>query len=464
MMTVMALQQIAVRMQGNLLFGDCRFARVCTDTRALQPGDLFVALRGERFDAHQFLPEAAAKQASGLVVERANADIALPQLVVADTTLALGQLAGLNRELFQGPVIAITGSGGKTTVKNLLQNILANNGSVYATKGNLNNHIGVPLSLFELSAGHDYAVIEMGANGPGEIAYLVQMAKPSVGLVTNALRAHVAGFGSVEGVAKAKGEMFAGLATSATAVVNLDDSWADLWLGQIGEREKITFSLHGKAADFTASDIHHDESGRIEFVLQTPAGKVPVRLQLVGQHNVANALAAAACAYAVGVPVEAIKAGLENSEAVAGRMQVKRGLNGATIIDDSYNANPDAAKAAVDALICWPGTKVFVLGDMVELGREAERFHQDLGIYARTTGVDSLVTVGSLTRGSSEAFGAGAWHFDDCEQAVAFLKNRMDGNTVALIKGSRSARMERVVEGLSLDEETKGEERRGRKQ
>lgn len=452
MMMEMTLQQVAARLQGNLLFGDCRFSRVCTDTRSLQAGDLFVALRGERFDAHQFLHTAADKNACGVVVEEENPEISLPQLVVKDTTLALGQLAALNRELFKGPVVAITGSGGKTTVKALLRNVLAQCGSVYATKGNLNNHIGVPLSLFELSSEHDYAVIEMGASGPGEIAYLVELTRPKVGLVNNALRAHVEGFGSLEGVAKAKGEMFVGLDSDGVAVVNLDDPQVDVWLAQAGERKKITFSALGKPADLTATDIKESGGGGVKFLLHTPTDKAPVQLQLMGRHNVANALAAAACAYALGVKTEAIKAGLESSEAVAGRMQVKQGAGGATVIDDSYNANPDSGKAAVDSLVRWPGTKILVIGDMGELGSETERFHRDLGAYARTAGVDVLVSVGTLTRKTSEAFGGGSQHFEHCDQAIAFIQTIIDGDSVVLVKGSRSAHMERVVAALAVDE------------
>ncbi|MCW8196528.1 UDP-N-acetylmuramoyl-tripeptide--D-alanyl-D-alanine ligase [Proteobacteria bacterium 005FR1] len=449
MINEMALQAVAASINGEVVFGDCRFTRVCTDSRQLQAGDLFVALRGPRFDAHQFLQQAADQGACGLVVEKADSSVNLPQLVVEDTTLALGQLAKLNRNLFKGSLVAITGSGGKTTVKTLLRNIFAQCGNVYATKGNLNNHIGVPLSLFELSAEHDYAVIEMGASGPGEIAYLVDLAAPDVGLVNNALRAHVEGFGSLEGVAWAKGEMFAGLREDGTAVVNLDDPQVEIWLGQAGSRRRITFSVADKAADLVAKEIIELDDGRVQFVLVTPNGECKVTLQLIGRHNVANALAAAACAHAVGIEPAAIKSGLEASEAVAGRMQRKAGIKGSTVIDDSYNANPDSAKAAVDSLVRWPGRTVLVLGQMAELGRDAEKFHQDLGLYAKTVGIDLLVAVGGLTRQCSDSFGSGAHYFEDCDQAAEFLRGLVDGNTVALIKGSRSAHMERVVKALT---------------
>ncbi|MEX1032689.1 MAG: UDP-N-acetylmuramoyl-tripeptide--D-alanyl-D-alanine ligase [Cellvibrionaceae bacterium] len=426
---------------------------MCTDTRSLQAGDLFVALHGERFDAHQFLHEAADKQACGLVGEKEDPDIPLPQLVVSDTTQALGQLAGLNRELFDRPVIAVTGSGGKTTVKTLLRNILAARGVVYATRGNLNNHIGVPLSLFELGLEHEYAVIEMGASGPGEIGYLTQLAKPDIGVVTNALRAHVEGFGSVEGVARAKGELFTGLRVDGTAIVNLDDPAVNLWLEQIGERRRITFSAKGSTADIGATEIVEAGDGRIKFTLQVQGAKTPVSLQLMGRHNVANALAAAACAHAVGLDCEAIKSGLESSEAVAGRMQIRPGIGGATVIDDSYNANPDSVTAAVNSLSQLPRNTILVLGDMGELGSDAVRFHRDLGVYARTAGIDCLVTVGSLTRNTSEEFGEGAHHFESHQQAITFLQEIIDTNTVLLIKGSRSAHMEHVVAALTISGE-----------
>jgi UDP-N-acetylmuramoyl-tripeptide--D-alanyl-D-alanine ligase len=449
MMTDMTLQQVASSIDGKVAFGDCRFTRVSTDTRQLQAGDLFVALRGPRFDAHKFLQQAADSKACGLVVEQADPNVNLPQLIVADTTLALGQLAKLNRNLFKGPLVAITGSGGKTTVKTLLRNIFAQCGKVYATRGNLNNHIGVPLSLFELSPEHDYAVIEMGASGPGEIAYLVDLANPDVGLVNNALRAHVEGFGSLEGVAWAKGEMFAGLRADGSAVINVDDPLVDIWLGQVGSHSRVTFSASGKSADVVATNIDERQGGRPQFQLRTPAGECSISLQLIGRHNVANALAAAACAHAAGVGLDAIKAGLEASEAVAGRMQRKSGVKGSTIIDDSYNANPDSAKAAVDSLARWPGKKILVLGQMAELGGEAEQFHKDLGAYAKAAGLDTLVAVDGMARLCSETFGAGARYFDDCDQAASYLRTLLDENTVALIKGSRSAHMEQVVTALT---------------
>lgn len=449
MMRELTLQEVANRLDGNLLFGDCHFKRVCTDTRNLQAGDLFVAFRGERFDANEFLQEAADKQACGLLVERENPEVMLPQLVVKDSIKAFGKLAQVNREYFQGPLLAVTGSGGKTTVKNMLSNILSGCGKVYATRGNLNNHIGVPLSLLELDSSHDYAVIEMGASGPGEIAYLTKLAKPRIGLVTNALRAHVEGFGSLEGVAKAKGELFAGLPADGIGVVNLDDPQVDVWMDFLDEKKKISFSVQDKRADVSAGVVKETGQSGTTFSLRTPDGETSVSLRLMGRHNVANAVAAAACAYGAGAGLQAIKAGLEASDPVAGRMEAKPGLRGATVIDDSYNANPDSVKAAIDALAGWPGTKVLVLGDMGELGAGAEQLHADLGGYARGAGINLLVAVGRLSREASETFGEGARHYDDCEQAIAFLRKTVSENTTVLVKGSRSSRMERVVTALT---------------
>lgn len=450
MIKPLSLQHVAPLLNGSLHFGDCRFERVSTDTRNLQPGDLFVALRGENFDAHDFLAEAASKKACALVVEHLNPSIALPQLQVADTTVALGQLGRANRENFDGPVIAITGSGGKTTVKAMLTSILNTRGAVYATRGNLNNHIGLPLSLLKISAQCDYAVLELGASAGGEIAYLADLARPQIGVVNNALRAHVEGFGSLEGVVKAKGELFEGLADDGIAVLNLDDPGVDTWKTQIGSRTCIGFSAKGHAeATLRAENISESANGAVSFSLCTTAGEVGIQLSQLGRHNVANALAAAACAYALSVSLEDIKAGLESSRAVAGRMEVKRGIKDAIVIDDSYNANPDSVRAAVEALSKQPGERTLVLGDMAELGPEAESLHRDLGKLAKDAGLDRLVTVGQLTKNSHQAFGSAGRHFENCEDAVAFIKTFIGANSVVLVKGSRSARMERVVAALT---------------
>ncbi|MGQ9425992.1 UDP-N-acetylmuramoyl-tripeptide--D-alanyl-D-alanine ligase [Gilvimarinus sp. F26214L] len=453
MMGEFLLSEVAGALGGSLPFGDCRFSRVCTDTRALQRGDLFVALRGERFDAHEFLQQARDQGACGLVVEKAESAMDLPQWVVDDSTVALGQLARLNRERFNGPVVAITGSGGKTTVKTLLSNILGRCGHVLVTQGNLNNQIGVPLTLFQITPEHDFAVIEMGASGPGEIAYLVSLAKPQVGLVNNALRAHVEGFGSPEGVARAKGEMFAGLASDGVGVVNLDDPALDIWREQIGARKRLGFSVAGRTADVSAAAITETAEGCGRFTLRAGADSVAVQLRLVGRHNIANALAAAACAHALGIDLETIRSGLEASDAVTGRMESKPGVAGSTIIDDSYNANPDSARVAVDVLTRRTGRRILALGDMAELGPDADKLHRELGDYAHHAGINTLVAVGPLSRGACETFGEGAHHFDDHDQAVEFIKPLLSDETTVLVKGSRSSRMERVVAALISGEQ-----------
>ena len=450
-MTTLALQSIATELDGQLNHGDCQFDRVCTDTRALQPGDVFVALRGPRFDAHNFLEEAARKQAKALIVEKRDDSIQLPQLVVKDTTWALGQIARINRELFRGPLIGITGSCGKTTVKTLVHNILALCGNTLATRGSLNNHIGVPLTLFELNANHQFAVIEMGASASGEIAYLAQIAKPNIALVTNALLAHVAGFGSLRGVAVSKGEIYQHLSADGVAIVNADDPQVAIWLDQIGQRKTVRFSVHGNEAEFTASDVDERANGTVAFVLSMPGTSFPVQLRLLGKQNVANALAAAACAYSVGASAEKIQQGLEQSSAVSGRMQAHSGANNCIVIDDSYNANPDSVKAAIDSLAHWQGKTVLVLGDLGELGSEERQLHEQVGRYAKSAGINYLFGTGPLTKLACAAFGEGAEYFKDHAAVILRLQEFVDADTVVLVKGSRAARMEQVVNAIVVD-------------
>lgn len=450
MIAELALSQIASPLSGSLHFGDCHFRRVSTDTRSLQPGDLFVALRGDNFDAHDFLTQAAERGACGLLVETINPQVKLPQLQVADSTLALGQLGRVNREKFTGPLIAVTGSGGKTTVKTMLASILSKCGCVYATRGNLNNHIGLPLSLLEINVDCDFAVLELGASAPGEIACLATFARPQIALVNNALRAHVEGFGSLEGVARSKGELFEALDDDGRAILNLDDPAVEIWRKQIGSRKSFSFSAMGNPqADLRAENISENALGQVGFTLHSPVGSTAIQLNLLGRHNVANALAAAACAHAAGVSLHDIRAGLEAGTAVAGRLEVKHGRAGAIVIDDSYNANPDSVRAALDTLSRQNGEKILVLGDMAELGPEAVDLHRDLGELAKQSGLDRLITVGKLTRYSQQAFGASGQHFDNCQDAVAFLETCIGADSVVLVKGSRSARMERVVDALT---------------
>ena len=440
------------------------FTRVSTDTRAIRPGDLFVALRGENFDGHHFVTAALEQGASGVVVDAPQPALNLAQLVVDDTTRALGQLAALNRAAFGGRLVAITGSAGKTSVKGMTAAILAERGQVHATRGNLNNHIGVPLTLLELESHHQFAVIEMGANAAGEIAYLTRLAGPDVAMVNNVMPAHLEGFGSIEGVARAKAEIFSGLGAEGTAIVNLDDNYAPRYRRMLAQgkleggqldgkalqlKKVLTFSLHDTAADFRAPRSGSDENGNMWFELQGPAGTAQVNLQVMGQHNVANALAAAACGFAMGAELADIVAGLAKFQNIAGRMQVVGGAAGSTIIDDSYNANPSSVRAAVDTLVARPGETVLVLGDLAELGDGAADLHRQLGDYARRQGVERLVTVGRLSRDTSAGFGPAAAHFSTHEAAVAYLRPLLHGDMVLLVKGSFSSHMGKVVRALT---------------
>ena len=456
----LTLSQAAVAYGGTLLYPDCRFSGVSTDSRTLVAGDLFVALRGESFDAHLFLKQAADK-AIGLVVQYPDKQIDIPQWVVPDTILALGQLAAMARQQFDGPLVALTGSSGKTTVKEMLASIFSCVAPVLATKGNLNNHIGVPQTLLALEAEHRFAVLELGASAPGEIAYLASLVKPTIAVVTNVLPAHVEGFGSLAGVAAAKGEIYRSLDASGTAVLNLDEPWLEQWQKSLPCVETVTFSINSSEADVYASDIRLDAEGCAVFklhinneliegdksVAQTPT-ELSVQLHIPGRHNVNNALAAAACAMAAGIEITTIAAGLESVSAVAGRMEYKSGIKQSRVIDDSYNANPGSVKAAIDVLSGLPGRRILVLGDMAELGAEADKLHQNVGEYARQQGVDLLMASGELCAYAVQGFGSDGHHFADKTALVESLVAELSVGVTVLIKGSRSAAMDEVVEQI----------------
>lgn len=447
MMRTLYLSELVERLDARLVGPDVGFARLSTDTRNAQAGDLFLALKGERFDAHDFLNVAADRGVAALVVEREFPSIDLPQLVVADTQTALGQIAAANRECFTGPLTAITGSSGKTTIKTMLAGILVRSGPVLATRGNYNNHIGVPLTLLELDQTHDFAVVEMGASGPGEIASYCRWAQPDLALISNVMPAHIEGFGSVEGVAKAKGEIYAGLKADGTAIINLDEAYADQWRALLDKQRVLSFSLSREQAHCRAQDLAlHPDS--VDFTLMTPLGSARVQLHVPGEHNVRNALAAAACAVALGISPEAIARGLESFEPIAGRMSARRGYAGALVIDDSYNANPGSVRAAIEVLAAQEGQRILVLGDMGELGERASELHRELGERARDRGIEQLITLGPLSAYAARAFGADARQYDNHDAVVAALKTKLNGQTRVLIKGSRSAGMEKIVRGL----------------
>jgi UDP-N-acetylmuramoyl-tripeptide--D-alanyl-D-alanine ligase len=451
MTTMLTLRQAHAMLPGARLVGDAAtaIARVHSDTRSLRPGDLFVALRGERFDANDFLGDAKAAGAAAALAERGLAAAGLPGLEVADSGAALIQLAGEWRKRFDLPLIAVTGSNGKTTVTQMIAAILRAwlGDAAHATAGNLNNHIGVPLTLLRLRDPHRAAVIELGMNHPGEIAQLAAIAAPTVALVNNAQREHQEFMASVEAVARENGTVIEALGPTGTAVFPADDAHAPVWHGLAGSRPMLTFALRG-AADVTglaAWAVDH-----WSLMLQTPAGAATVQLHIAGEHNVRNALAATACALAAGCPLGAIVRGLEGFAPVKGRSQLgsfERGGRRVTLVDDTYNANPDSVRAAIDVLAALPGPRWLVLGDMGEVGDQGPAFHREVGAYAKERGIESLWCAGELMRHAAQAFG-GARRFDSVDALIAALGEAPACNAV-VVKGSRFMQMERVVAALA---------------
>jgi UDP-N-acetylmuramoyl-tripeptide--D-alanyl-D-alanine ligase len=452
---MMSLREAASVLNAKPAGDNVTFTGVSTDTRTIEAGDLFVALRGERFDGHAFLGQARAAGASAALIDRDARDVpaALPTLTVDDTRLALGELARDWRSRFSFPLVALTGSSGKTTVKEMLAAILRSQvgeEAVLATRGNLNNDIGVPLMLLEIAPEHSYAVIEMGMNHAGEIRYLTQLAAPDVALVNNAGTAHIEFLGSEENIARAKGEIFEGLKPEATAVINADDRHAPMWREIAGAHRRVEFGLDQSAA---VSATFRSEALESEIVLKTPSGSAKARLRAPGEHNVRNALAAAAAAVALGVPVRAIAAGLESYSGVKGRLQVKRAASGATLIDDTYNANPESVRAAIAVLARAEGRRILVLGDMGELGAAAGALHTELGGAARDAGIERLLALGEQSKQTVAAFGPGATHYPSVEALVADFAPTLAPDLTVLVKGSRFMRMERVVQAIVPDAE-----------
>ena len=447
-----SLTDLARDLAGTLVGPDPGFAGVATDSRSLRPGELFVALRGPHFDGHDFLGAAAGRGAAAVVVER-PLPCKLPRLRVASSLRALGAMASAWRARFELPVMAVTGSFGKTTAKEMLAAIAATRGAVLATHGNLNNEIGLPLTLFGLGAEHRVAVLELGANQAGEIARLTAIARPTVGLVTGAGPAHLEGFGTLEGVAHAKGELFAGLSADATAVINADDPFLPVWRDLAAGRRQVTFGMTADA-DFSAAQVAEGFQGgspQVSFQLQTPDGAIDVRLAVAGRHNVVNALGAAAAAWAAGFDLPAIASGLADVRGVPGRLGVIPGPRGATIIDDSYNSNPAALRAAIDYAVSLPGEAWLVLGDMAELGPESDRFHAAAGRYAREQGVARLFAYGARAVAAAEAYRGGEY-CEDLDALAERLGAELHAGVNLLVKGSRSMRLERLVQKLTQPE------------
>jgi UDP-N-acetylmuramoyl-tripeptide--D-alanyl-D-alanine ligase len=451
---MMSLSAIAVWTHGRLLGGDTEITGVAIDTRKLRPGDLFVAIKGERVDGHDYLAEAAARGAVAALVTR-KVDSALPQVLVDDTALALGDLASAVRAQRDVRVVGITGSNGKTTVKTLVASILSRHGRTHVSAGNYNNELGLPLSLLAMPRDTEYAVLEMGAGKPGDIGYLAAIARPDIGLVTLIAPAHLARMGSIEGVAETKGALYEALPADGIAIINADDGFARFFGGLAGARKVLRFGLE-QPADVGADIVEQRVDGS-RFVLSTPQGDAEVALPLPGRHNIANALAATAVALALQVPLDTIVAGLEQVPGVAGRLRRETMAGGWTLIDDSYNANPSSMAAAIDTLLLAGGERWLVLGDMAELGADARALHADIGARARERGVDRLFAVGPLGVATVEAFGAGGAHFDDKATLIAALQAQLHAGVTCLVKGSRSAGMEQVVAALGGNaDKTKG--------
>ncbi len=447
MMRPFTLGELAAPLQARHLGADVTVNSVFTDSRKPQAGGLFVALMGEHFDGHDFLGQVAAEGAVAAVVSTAT-DSSLPRLQVADTGAALGAIAAYNRSLYTGPLVAITGSSGKTTVKNLVRAVLAQRGNTLATEGNLNNEIGVPLTLLRLAPEHAFAVVEMGAGKPNDIAPLCDLALPDVSVLLNAMPAHLEGFGSVDAVAETKGAIYAGLRDRGTAIINADSPYARSWRARAGSASVLDFGLE-KPAAISASAIASRGTAGISFIATTPAGDAPVTLRLPGRHNVANALAAIAVGLACGLNLGEITAGLATVAPMAGRMAVLAGIEGSTVIDDCYNANPGSVRAAIDALADCGGRRTLLLGAMRELGADSERLHREIGEYARDRDIERFWGVGPELAPAVTAFGQGGQHFSDREAAAAALAGAVTAEDTLLVKGSRGAAMESLLAALA---------------
>ena len=441
------------RMVGGELHGDIdsgaiKIDSVATDSRLVKTDQLFIAIRGERFDAHDFIAGLTGQAGAALVDQLIDCDI--PQIVVDDTRQALARFAAEWRQQFDAPLIALTGSNGKTTVKEMLSAILAVKGKVLATLGNLNNDLGVPLTLLRLRQQHDYAVIEMGANHFDEIAFLTNIGKPDVAILNNAGASHLEGFGSVEGVSRAKAEIFQGLNDSGIAIINADDEYADYWHSCVAGKQVISFGMD------KAATVQGKASPTGMLVLSQATGgdteaSVEITLALLGRHNQRNALAAASAAIAVGATLQEIKQGLESLTPVKGRLTPYAGPQNTRLIDDTYNANPSSMEAAIDVLSEFTaGPRVLVLGDMGELGENVEQLHADIGVYARDKGIEQIFCLGAHSAQAAKSFGKNAHHHQEIEPLLDALTQQLNNNTTVLVKGSRSMRMERVIDALKL--------------
>jgi UDP-N-acetylmuramoyl-tripeptide--D-alanyl-D-alanine ligase len=446
----MMMSQVAQALGTTLHGKDVLMTGVSKDTRDIHEGDLYVALKGERFDGHQFVAEANASGAVGALVS-SSISLDVPQVQVEDTRIALGQLAAHWRQLWSqqqaaGKLIGITGSNGKTSVKEMVSKVLSDHAgaaAVHSTRGNLNNDIGMPMTLLELTEQHEFAVIEMGANHIGEIDYLSRIARPDVALVNNVGPAHLEGFGSLENIARAKAEIYNGLSEDGIAVLNKDDVFAPFWEVYCADMKTIGFSMRDEQADVYAKLI---EGNRYQVVVKSE--QADLALKVPGKHNVMNALAAIAITYSLGLPLREIASSLSTFENIQGRLTIKVSDAGYKVIDDTYNANPLSVSAAIDVLADIQGDTVLVLGDMAELGSDAEKMHADIGSKAKAAGISRLFATGKLSGSTADAFGENGFYFKNKNELIKTLKKTLTGSETVLIKGSRSAAMEEVVERI----------------
>ncbi len=444
-MISMAISEISQQLGGRLIGEDVWVSNIYTDSRNNCADALFIALKGPHFDAHNFLSNVKEQGAKAILVEQESV-LDIPQIIVKDTRKALGELAKLNRTKISAKCVAITGSSGKTTVKEMLAAILSNAGKTHATVGNLNNEIGVPLTLLQMDDSYQFAVVELGANKPGEIAYTASLAKPDVALINNVAAAHLEGFGDLQGVARAKGEIYSELSQTGIAVINNDDNFSDYWKRYI-TTPILTYSTTNDA-DVTANNIQLDEQQVASFTLSFKQEICQVKLNLAGIHNVSNALAAATCAIALGCDLEIIAQGLNNTPLVKGRLVTDTLANGCRIIDDTYNANLESMRAAIKLLQGFSSEKILVIGDMAELGEAGRRCHEEIGDIASNCGIDKLYSCGVLTKFSHGSFSGYGKHFVSQQELIKQLKQEAKANTTILVKGSRSAHMEKVIQAL----------------
>ncbi|WP_367606479.1 UDP-N-acetylmuramoyl-tripeptide--D-alanyl-D-alanine ligase [Legionella sp. W05-934-2] len=429
---------------------DLTVNQIVSDSRLVKPGDVFVALSGETYQGHNFISAAAQQGAIAAITDKQDPDVTIPQFVVNDPLVALTTMAIAHRQQVKCPTVALTGSNGKTTVKEMIYTALPK--PALATTGNLNNHIGVPLSVLRLRPEHRYAAFELGANHLGEIAQTVKIAQPDVALINNIGPAHIEGFGSIDGVAKAKGEIYSGLKKEGIAVINDDDNYNHFWDDIIKDKSVIRFSMT-HTADVYADNIIMDQYNCAHFQVHFPSQiTADIHLQVPGRHLVANALAAASCLFALNIPIDNIVTGLNQFKGVKGRFQRMKGQKESCIIDDSYNANLNSTQRAIEALAQYPGKRILIMGDMAELGSWGIEHHQQIGNLAKQNHIDMVITLGNLSSHTSESFGDNAFHFNDIGSLIDHVRGLLASDVTLLIKGSRSARMERVVDALKEKE------------